>query len=152
MLTQCLAYLQLTYGSVAAVGPSNYDKDVTGVVISIESAWNPKATSKVGARGLMQVMPDTAKGVMKQGEEAGCVLPKGGYDLYDPVDNVQIGSCLLKLLHIKYEGDLIKVWLDYHGGPFAVRQYEKGWLSVNPTTRDYVGKASRLFINCGRNK
>jgi soluble lytic murein transglycosylase-like protein len=75
-------------------------------VIRQESAWNPNAVSKVGAIGLMQVMPFNAKnlGLSKQ-------------DLFEPRLNILAGVRLLAVLLSHYEGDVIATLIAYNSGP-----------------------------------
>jgi len=153
-MSECLIAVVLAFNlsldRLDVLTHSNYqNKDVVALMIGVESAWNPDAVSPAGAVGLMQVMPATAKLVMKAGKEAGCSLPSVPYNLKDPTTSVQLGTCLLRILHKKYEGDLIKVWLDYHGGPRAVYQFTSHSINrVNPATRDYVLRLARLYMNC----
>ena len=66
--------------------------------IEVESTFNPRAVSKVGARGLMQIMPATGRQLARE-------LGFTDYDLFDPVTNVKMG--------IYYMSKLIKRFGDY---------------------------------------
>ena len=68
-----------------------------------ESGLDPNARSKMGAMGLMQLMPETAK-------EMGVENP------FDPVQNLNGGSRYLKMLLTKYRGDLKKALVAYNWG------------------------------------
>lgn len=68
---------------------TDYDRDMIVSVIAIESEGNPRATSPVGARGLMQLMPSTAKYF-------------GVKDLSDPFQNILAGTKYLKELENQY--------------------------------------------------
>lgn len=76
-------------------------------VIETESAWNPNAVSSVGAVGLMQVMPATAKGL--------------GWDsstpLNDPLTNVTLGTRYLRQMLSIFGGDWAKAAAAYNHGP-----------------------------------
>lgn len=76
-------------------------------VIETESAWNPNAVSGVGAVGLMQVMPATAKGL--------------GWDpatpLNDPLTNVTLGTRYLRQMLSIFGGDWAKAAAAYNHGP-----------------------------------
>lgn len=88
-------------------------------VARVESGFNPNATSKVGATGLMQVMPDNFK-------ELGIKNPK------DPFENIMGGAKLLSQYMAKAGGDVAKALTFYHGG-FD----QSKW---GPLTRAYPGK------------
>lgn len=78
-------------------------------VISVESAYNPKARSHVGAQGLMQLMPMTAKRF-------------GVVDAYDPLQNIRGGTTYLKFLLEKFE-DVELALAGYNAGEGAVMRY-----------------------------
>lgn len=92
-------------------------------VISVESCFDPHAVSAVGARGLMQLMPDTAKHY-------------GIVDLFNPEANLQAGVRYLAGLIKRYDGDLRLALAAYNAGPGAVRKY--GGVPPYPETRDFV--------------
>lgn len=75
-------------------------------VMAVESDFNPQAVSPTGARGLMQLMPDTARRV---GVRAA--------DLFDPAANVRGGVRLLAVLLRHYQGDVISSLVAYNAGP-----------------------------------
>lgn len=75
-------------------------------VIRQESAFRPKAVSRAGARGLMQVMPGTAKRVGIRPE-----------DLFDPTQNIRAGVRLLAVLLDHYRGDVISALVAYNARP-----------------------------------
>ena len=73
-------------------------------VLLIESMGNPRATSFVGARGLMQVMP------MHQNRWRGC-----GADMYDIEENICYGTSILAWYMRTYRGDERRAMLGYNG-------------------------------------
>ena len=75
-------------------------------VIRQESAFRAGAVSKAGARGLMQVMPATAKRVGVRPE-----------DLFDPAQNIRAGVRLLSVLLDHYRGDVISALVAYNARP-----------------------------------
>ena len=97
-----------------------YDVDykLVAAVIAQESRFNPQAKSSVGALGLMQVMPSTAKGVAKR-------LKLENYDLLNPRDNVQIGVKYLDMLRSEYDGDCNLILAHYNGGYRQAEIYRK---------------------------
>ena len=81
-------------------------------VMRVESFFHRRAKSRVGATGLMQIMPATGKGF------------KCG-DLLDPVENIHCGARILKRLLKRYSGDEIFALGAYNGGPGYVRKARK---------------------------
>lgn len=97
-------------------------------VIRVESNFNHKATSRVGAKGLMQIMPLTAA-------ELG---NKKALDHKNPRANILAGSHYLRRMINDFQGDLTKAIAAYNAGPSAVRKY-KG-IPPYRETREYVKK------------
>lgn len=107
------------------------DPALVAAVIRVESNWQPRAISPKGARGLMQLMPATARrlGVRKS---------------FDPVQNVGGGALYLSLLAERFgEHEVEKVLAAYNAGEGAVETYK----GVPPyrETRDYVRKVMALW-------
>jgi soluble lytic murein transglycosylase-like protein len=106
--------------------------DMLARVIDAESSFNPKAKSGVGAGGLMQLMPATAKGL-------------GVSNVYDPEQNVNGGAQYLKGLLDTYKGDWQKALAGYNAGGGRVQKELKAhgsnWFAYMPQeTQDYVRK------------
>ena len=85
-------------------------------VILRESSYNPMATSSVGARGLMQLMPDTFEQVRAQLRESTTFA-----DMYDPETNIRYGCWYLGYLSRIFDGDPIEIACAYHAGPNNVK-------------------------------
>jgi soluble lytic murein transglycosylase-like protein len=104
------------------------DPALVHAVIKAESNYQPGAKSHVGARGLMQVMPSTAR-------DLGVT---SATRLFDPQANVEAGVKYLKSLLERFDGDLTSAIAAYNAGPEAVSKYEG--IPPFPETQDYVRK------------
>jgi len=92
-------------------------------VIRVESGFQPEAVSPVGAQGLMQLMPETARLV-------------GVTDAFDPQQNVAGGSQYLAWQLQDFGGDLNLALAAYNAGPAAVRRW--GGIPPYGETNQYV--------------
>lgn len=90
-----------------AAGRHAIPEPFIAAVIHCESAWDARALSRAGARGLMQVMPATARA------EFG--LP--ALLLWDPAINVEAGTAYLRRLADRYDGRIADVLAAYNAGP-----------------------------------
>jgi soluble lytic murein transglycosylase-like protein len=99
-------------------------------VIKQESRYNPKAVSGVGAQGLMQMMPATAKRF-------------GLKDPFDAAANVEAGTKYLKFLLKRFNGDVSLALAGYNAGEGSVDKYK----GVPPysETQNYVKKISATY-------
>jgi len=93
-----------------------------------ESAFNPKARSPVGALGLMQLMPATAKSIAKRIKQP----LKGPYELVNPSRNIQLGSAYLKHVYNINQNNPILATASYNAGPHRVSR----WLPKNKLPAD----------------
>ena len=100
-------------------------------VIRAESSYNPKAVSAKGAKGLMQLMPETA-GTL------------GVNDPFSPKENIDAGVGLLKSLLDKYGGDYKKALAAYNAGEGAVDR--NGGVPPYDETREYVKRVIELYL------
>jgi soluble lytic murein transglycosylase-like protein len=104
--------------------------ELVASVIAVESNFNPNAVSLKSARGLMQLMPETAARF-------------GVTNVFDPRQNIDAGTRYLKELLLRYNGDLAKTLAAYNAGPERVGQFR----TVPPyrETRDYVRRVTDKF-------
>jgi soluble lytic murein transglycosylase-like protein len=116
---------------VIARASSRYGVDVGLIkaVIKAESNFNPHAVSHAGARGLMQLMPGTARSL-------------GVNDSFDPEQNVMAGTRFLSDLLKRYNGDLDSALAAYNWGPGNV---DKKPGRLPRETRDYLARVKQLY-------
>lgn len=109
-------------------------------VIKAESSFDPRALSKAGAYGLMQVMPGTWRLVNRQAlicsgrHEGEC----GSKCFYNPELNIAIGACYLSQLAKRYENHTDWAVAAYNAGPGAVDRY--GGIPPYAETTEYVAR------------
>ena len=113
-----------------AARASAVDPKLVKSVMLIESAFNPTAVSRKGARGLMQLMPDTAR-------------QYGVRNMFDPAENIAGGSRYLAYLLGLYGGDLPRALAAYNAGEAAVARY--GGVPPYDETRLYVSKGLAAY-------
>ena len=104
-------------------------------VIMNESSFRPGAESSVGARGLMQIMPDTAEWIAHKLHMDNYRLDK----LYEPDTNIRFGCWYLNYLGTLFNGDPLCVVCAYHAGQGEI----SSWLS-NPS---YSSDGLSLILN-----
>jgi soluble lytic murein transglycosylase-like protein len=97
--------------------------DLVQAVIAEESAARPCAVSRAGAQGMMQLMPDTASEL-------------GVKDPFNPKENIDAGTRLLKQLLTKYGGDVSLALGAYNAG--SARVDREGGIPSIPETINYV--------------
>lgn len=103
----------------------NVDPALVKAVIHTESYFDYRATSHAGARGLMQLMPQTARRY-------------GVTDIYDPEQNLRAGVEHLRYLLDKYPNKLAWALAAYNAGEQAVKRY--AGIPPYEETRNYVKK------------
>ncbi len=114
------------------------------LVISVmrkESTFDPEIDSVVGAVGLMQIVPPTARWVAEK-------IELSDYSLTDPEDNIKIGSWYLKHNHQRYNNDSLLAVASYNAGTSNVNDWLNRYDIENrdrfveqipfPETKDYV--------------
>ncbi len=106
------------------------DPDLIAAVVAAESAFNPLAVSPVGARGLMQLMPETAR-------------LYGVKDVHDPRQNLEGGVAYLKDLLARYRGNMTLALAAYNAGPGAVQR--ASGVPEYRETQDYIRKIESRY-------
>jgi soluble lytic murein transglycosylase-like protein len=109
----------------------NIDVELLASVVKTESNGRSDAVSRTGARGLMQLMPGTARDL-------------GVQDAFRPDQNIAGGVSYLDALLTRYRNDLSLALAAYNAGPAAVDKYH----GIPPyrETRAYVARVEREFV------
>jgi soluble lytic murein transglycosylase-like protein len=106
------------------------DPEFVEALIAVESNFNPRAISRQGAQGLMQLMPKTSKHYRVS-------------DPYDPYQNIKAGVRHLRVLLDRYQGNLELTLAAYNAGETAVEKY--GGIPPYSETQGYVSKILNLY-------
>jgi len=110
------------------------DPALVRAVIETESNWNPRAVSRKGAGGLMQLIPTTAQRY-------------GAHDLFNPEQNIDAGVRHLKSLLQRYNGNLDLALAAYNAGEGAVDR--AGGVPHYRETKNYVQKVQNAYFRPG---
>lgn len=106
------------------------DSRLVQAVIQVESSYNRWAVSRKGAQGLMQLMPDTARGLQVA-------------DPFDPEQNIRGGTAYLRQMLDLFEQRLELALAAYNAGPGAVQRH--GGVPPYRETREYVRRVLTLY-------
>ena len=120
-LRQLINQVSLEYG---------VDPKLVDALVRVESSYDPRAVSRKGAMGLMQLMPDTADRLEVE-------------DPFDPEENVRGGVKEFSRLVDRYAGNLQLALAAYNAGEGAVARY-RGVPPYNET-RNYVSRILTLY-------
>jgi soluble lytic murein transglycosylase-like protein len=130
-----LAYIKKSerlYHPIILKAANRYQVDpaIVKAIIMAESSYNPKAVSKRGAKGLMQLMPKTAKEM-------------GVEDIFNPEHNINGGVRYYKKLLKQFKGDIKLALAAYNAGMRTVREHN----GVPPfkSTRYYIKKVFEYY-------
>lgn len=135
------------YGVVSQARQAGIDPSWAYGILRVESAWMTDAQSGADARGLMQLLPDTAAQVARRSS----VPWHGGNSLYDPDVNIELGTRYLAQMATRFDGSPWLTSAAYNAGAARVTQ----WLDARGTlppdvfvatipfkeTREYVARA-----------
>lgn len=135
------AYQSFIQKSAASNG---VDAKLIDSIMAGESSYAKGATSSAGASGLMQLMPDTAKGL-------------GVTNIYDPAQNIEGGTKYISQMLSKYKNNMELALAAYNAGPGRVDQAIKkaggshSWPEVSKylpkETQDYVPKVLKKYYS-----
>ncbi len=112
-------------------GAQQLDPRLVKAVVQVESGYNPRALSKAGAMGLMQLMPETAR-------DLAVANP------YDPDENLRGGTAYLRQLLDRFKGSVELALAAYNAGPEPVERH--GGVPPYAETRDYVRHILSLYM------
>lgn len=138
-------YFPLKFFEIIKPQAAELDPLLLTSLIRQESAFNINARSRVGARGLMQLMPATAK----------MISPVRTSKLFDPLTNVSIGTKYFKKRLGQYNGDVELTLAAYNAGFAKVDEWKKRYPTQNKIlfldlipykeTREYVSSILRNY-------
>ena len=129
------SYAPDKYDELISVASKQYGVDhrLVKAIIKAESDFNPKAVSKKGAMGLMQIMPQNFQSLDIE-------------DPFDPRENIMGGTRYFKYLYDRFDGQLALSLAAYNAGPTAVDNYNK---TIPPyrETEQYVQRVLTYYRN-----
>ena len=115
----------------------NIEEALVRAVIKVESDFDPRAISAKGAQGIMQLIPETAREMKVQNP-------------LDPEQNIRGGSCYLRQMLDRFDGNLELALAAYNAGPSAVAR--AGGVPPYPETINYVDRVKQYLNFYRRNR
>ncbi len=115
-----------------ASAQTGIDSRLLKAMIKAESDFNPRAISKKGAMGLMQIMPENFKMLDLQNP-------------FDPWQNIRAGARYFQQLYERFNGKLALSLAAYNAGPTAVDRYKR--IPPYKETEEYVRRVLRYYRN-----
>jgi soluble lytic murein transglycosylase-like protein len=116
---------------IIAANQTELEPALIHAVITVESKHNPRAQSKKGAFGLMQLMPETSRRFKV-------------FDKYDTKQNILAGAQYLRELINLFNGDITLSIAAYNAGPTAVQKYGRK-IPPYKETMEYVPKVMKYY-------
>jgi soluble lytic murein transglycosylase-like protein len=107
------------------------DPRLVKAIMIAESRGNPNAVSRKGARGLMQIMPCTARSLALKHP-------------FDPSENIEAGAIYLKRLHKRFTGNTELILAAYNAGPRRVMESNMTVPRINETVR-YIERVKQYY-------
>lgn len=127
----------------AAADEFGLDRSLVRSVVWAESKFDPNATSPKGAKGLMQLMPDTFEFCANA-----LYIKDGKNKMFDPECSLRCGCYYLSLLLDKFDGDEKAALVAYNAGEANARKFLAGEQSVFAETQKYlndINKAKKIY-------
>lgn len=115
----------------------NLEEALLRAVIKAESNFNPRAVSRKGAIGVMQLIPETARDMQVS-------------DPFNPEENIRGGSRYLRLMLDEFGGNLDLALAAYNAGPNAVKRH--GGIPPYEETRTYIERVKRYLLDYRQGK
>lgn len=112
--------LEYRQAIIDASNEFHIDRNLIAAVIYVESHFNPQAGSGAGARGLMQLIPSTARGVARN---IGLTTYTDS-QIYDPAINIRLGTAYLRSSLDSRGGNLDVALSNYNGGPGVAGRFQ----------------------------
>lgn len=118
-----------------ASAAENLEPNLVNAIVWLESKFDPKASNKSGAKGLMQLMPTTSKAMA-------ATLQRKNRP-FDPEFNIHAGAHLLRVLLDKFDGDEKLALFGYARGSGRVRAWQKTREPMPAGVREFIAKVER---------
>ena len=128
------SYEQLKSSVDNAARNHGLEPELVRAIIQVESRWDSNALSRAGAKGLMQLMPGTAREV-------------GVRDAYNAAQNINGGSKYIARMIRMFNGNVANALMAYNWGPGNVRKALKGRKSIPAGVRNYARNVMAIYNN-----
>ena len=139
---------ELGYPTLIMPGEASLDSALVHALVRQESAFDPDARSRAGARGLMQLMPATAKKVARELDTVGHSTARL---TADPRYNLLLGSTYLDGMMERFNGSMIMALAAYNAGPHRVDRWLKDYGDPRGSLDDAIDWVESIPISETRN-